>query len=899
MKKLISSIVSFVICYVALAQTPQSFSYQAVVRDAGGNVLQSQSVGFKLSIISGSVSGTVVYTETHNVTTNTFGIVTLNVGSGTATYGTFSTINWAVASHFIKVEADPTGGTSYLNMGTTQLLSVPYALNSAKSDYSSVAGTANYVGGTGINVTGSTITNTSPNQTVTLTNGTGISITGSYPAFTVTNSSQNATHTGDVTGSGALTISTNAVTTTKIADGNVTAVKLNSMAATSGQALKFNGTNWAPAADLNSGTPAGLNKAIQFNNAGVFGGNSKLIWDNSNERLGVGTASPLGRMVVQGSATALATEPLFEVKNKAGQTVFVVYEDSVNVFVNDDAIQSNRGGFAVSGRNSSKSFTHNYLKVTPDSTRIFTGDTIAGFGVENIGASSSTSYMRLTPSNYFIGHESGQNIDVAGGGLYNNFFGYETGFSNTTGNSNVFIGYQTGFNNMTGNGNTAFGTQSLFSNISGDDNTAIGYNALLYNQTGQNNVATGGFSLSANTDGSENSAFGYAALYSNTSGGYNTAIGTQSLGSNIIGAENTALGAFALYSNTSGSYNTASGTQSLFSNSVGTENTALGTNTLYSNTSGSYNTAIGTLSLIDNTIGTYNTASGAHSLYSNISGSFNTAIGNESLFKNTSGSDNTAVGSNSLDSNTTGAYNTALGIFSLLQNTSGSYNAAIGTNSLQSNTIGTYNTALGTYSLLGNTTGTYNTALGCSAFQSGAAYTNSTAIGYQAPINASNQVRLGNGAVLTLYCMAAYVGTVGVTNRDLYVDNTGKIGYVASSKRYKNNITNMENVNWLYDLRPVNYTYKNDSTNRKQFGLIAEEVEKLNSLFVSYNPDGTVETVNYSSLISPMLKAIQDLKLENNSLKTKNSEIDNLKVEIEILNKQVEDLTNLVKDIYK
>ncbi len=644
MKKIILSIFCIAASIATYSQSPQSFQYQAVVRDASGNVLLSQAVGFKLSIISGSVSGTVVYTEIHNVTTNTFGIVTLNVGSGTATYGTFSSINWNTASHFIKVEADPTGGTSYLNMGTTQLLSVPYALNAAKSDYSSVAGTANYVAGTGINVTGSTITNTDPNQIVTMTSGTGISITGSYPTFTVNNSSPNTTHTGDVTGSGALTIANNAVTTLKIADGNITAVKLNSMAATNGQTLKFNGTNWAPSADLNSGTPAGLNKTIQFNNAGVFGGNSKLIWDNSNERFGVGTASPLGRMVVQGSATALATEPLFEVKNKLGQTVFVVYQDSVNVFVNDDAIQSNRGGFAVSGRNNAKGFTHNYLKVTPDSTRIFTGDTLAGFGVGNIGASSSTSYMRLTPSNYFIGHESGQNIDVAGGGLYNNFMGYQAGLMNTSGMSNVLVGYQTGFNNMTGNGNTAVGTQSLLFNNFGNYNTAIGFNALTYNQTGEGNVATGVLSLTQNTTGSYNSAFGSEALMSNIGASNNSAFGYFALGYNTSGSENTAVGTWSLYSNTIGTYNTALGAMSLYKNTTGDYNTSIGASSLDSNTTGAYNTALGTVSLLNNTIGTENTASGYASLLNVTTGSYNSSYGFNALSNNITGNSNSSFG---------------------------------------------------------------------------------------------------------------------------------------------------------------------------------------------------------------------------------------------------------------
>ncbi|MFA6177347.1 MAG: tail fiber domain-containing protein [Candidatus Paceibacterota bacterium] len=114
----------------------------------------------------------------------------------------------------------------------------------------------------------------------------------------------------------------------------------------------------------------------------------------------------------------------------------------------------------------------------------------------------------------------------------------------------------------------------------------------------------------------------------------------------------------------------------------------------------------------------------------------------------------------------------------------------------------------------------------------------------------------GNVLILPTYSV-----TVGATNRDLYIDNTGKIGYVSSAERYKKDISNMENISWLYDLRPVNYVYKNDSLGRKQYGLIAEEVDKVNPLFVSYNDQGQPETVQYSMFAPVLIKAIQELNL--------------------------------------
>jgi len=112
MKKITLAVFCAAISLLSLGQAPQSFQYQAVVRDAGGTALQNQAVNFQLSIISDSTNGPVEYVETHTGTlTNNFGIVTLSVGSGTTT-DNFAGINWGIAPHFIKVEADPTGGTS-------------------------------------------------------------------------------------------------------------------------------------------------------------------------------------------------------------------------------------------------------------------------------------------------------------------------------------------------------------------------------------------------------------------------------------------------------------------------------------------------------------------------------------------------------------------------------------------------------------------------------------------------------------------------------------------------------------------------------------------------------------------------------------------------------------------
>jgi hypothetical protein len=113
------------------AQAPQKMSYQAVIRNSSNALVPSTSVGMQISILQGSASGTAVYVETQTVSTNANGLVSLEIGSGTAVTGTFAGINWATGPYFIKTETDPTGGTAYTIVGTTELMSVPYALFSA------------------------------------------------------------------------------------------------------------------------------------------------------------------------------------------------------------------------------------------------------------------------------------------------------------------------------------------------------------------------------------------------------------------------------------------------------------------------------------------------------------------------------------------------------------------------------------------------------------------------------------------------------------------------------------------------------------------------------------------------------------------------------------------------
>lgn len=125
---------SFVMIFVNMyAQAPQNMSYQAVIRDSNNNLVTTTAVGMQVSILQGSATGTAVFVETHTATTNANGLLTIEIGAGSSVVGTFSLINWENGPYFIKTETDPAGGTNYSITGTSQLLSVPYALYAQNS----------------------------------------------------------------------------------------------------------------------------------------------------------------------------------------------------------------------------------------------------------------------------------------------------------------------------------------------------------------------------------------------------------------------------------------------------------------------------------------------------------------------------------------------------------------------------------------------------------------------------------------------------------------------------------------------------------------------------------------------------------------------------------------------
>lgn len=150
----ITLLLMLLISTLSIAQTPDAFNYQSAVRDGAGDILASQNIGVEIQIRQGGATGTTVYTETHNVTTNAYGIFDLAVGTGT-TSDTFSAIAWDTNTYWMQVSIDATGGTTYSLLGASQLLSVPYAINSKTDNDWNVTGNnmvSNVSGNVGIGV---------------------------------------------------------------------------------------------------------------------------------------------------------------------------------------------------------------------------------------------------------------------------------------------------------------------------------------------------------------------------------------------------------------------------------------------------------------------------------------------------------------------------------------------------------------------------------------------------------------------------------------------------------------------------------------------------------------------------------------------------------------------------
>ena len=289
---------------------------------------------------------------------------------------------------------------------------------------------------------------------------------------------------------------------------------------------------------------------------------------------------------------------------------------------------------------------------------------------------------------------------------------------------------------------------------------------------------------------------------------------------------------------------------------------------------------------------------------SNTTGNDNTAIGFEALNRSTTAANNTAIGYQSLLLSTTGVNNTATGFQSLVNNTTGNSNTATGLSSLNSNTTGADNTAYGAGALSGNTTGNFNIALGLNAGLNLTTGDRNIDIGNVGSMLAeSNTIRLGNSSDHLAAFIAGIRGTT-TGNADaipVVIDSAGQLGTVSSSQRFKKEIKPMDQTSEaILGLKPVTFHYKSDAKSTPQFGLIAEEVAKVDPDLVVRDAQGEIYTVRYDAvnamLLNEFLKEHRKVQEQEGQMQKEEATIAQLKATVAQQQKGMEVLAANLKE---
>ncbi len=433
-------------------QVPQSYKYQAVARDGSGNIIANVTVSLRITIVTGSPNGSVLYRETHNPVTNQFGLFSVEIGKGNIIFGDFSTISWGTNIYFMKTELDDSGGSSYTHMGTSQLLSVPYALYSENTEN---------VDDADADPTNEFQTISKAGSTVTLSDGGGnfnddVDDADNNPA----NEFQAISRLGtDVTlsdGGGTVSVEDN---------DNDPANEFQIISkAGSTVTLSDGGGSFTDEVDDADNNPTNEFQTISRLGTDVTlsdGGGTVSVADNDND-----ATNELQALSLIGNN--LSIKP-------AGNTVII----------------PTGGAAAINDLTDGKT----------DNTSVFLG---SGAGINDDGTGNS---------NVAVGIEA---LFANTSGWLNTAIGYQALNKNTIGESNTAVGKQSLLENTLGKHNTAFGCNAASSNTSGMNNTAIGYSANRYNQIGTNNTIIGYEAGSGNLphNKSGNIFLGFQAGYS-------------------------------------------------------------------------------------------------------------------------------------------------------------------------------------------------------------------------------------------------------------------------------------------------------------------------------------------------------------------------------------------------
>ncbi|MDZ7738200.1 MAG: tail fiber domain-containing protein [Bacteroidales bacterium] len=914
MRTIFTTIILIAICAVhsVFAQAPQELNYQAVVRDASGNPIASTTVGVKLSILQGSSSGSPVCIEEFSPATNAYGLVTLEIGS--VNNVDFEAIDWSAGPYFLKVEIDQAGGTSYTEVGTSQLLSVPYALHALT--------VGNFEGEIIIDNTGP-----APNseQVRFYSNGSEMSRLQSYTSdelnammvFSNISSGTLEEHMR-LTSTGNLGIGTSS-------PGHTLDVRSNS----SDQQIADNDvfiSNMFGYHDNGLLVHTGFNDGIdiaRFSSIGFGFVEVPRLVIKDNGFVGIGTVTPVTKLTIDNGT---------DVNSSSGGFLQLGASNDYNIGIDNNEIQGRNNGVSsyLSLQNEGGELNVHFqqaletrfvvrengnvgigasaptgrLEVATGSTwsdetplfevknsdgtpvfavynngvRILVEDDPAkkgskgGFaigGFDRTKAGSTVEFMRITPDSIRFNINNSTSKGPKGGfaiggfdrtkGLIGEDFMYITPTSSSSGQYNTFFGYQSGYNNLSGSRNYFSGYRAGYTNRYGDNNIFIG------RESGYNHNPPSGTAA-----GDNNIFIGNSSGYSTSSGGThatdNIFIGNYS-GYQTRSNQNVMIG------NEAGRYNT-SGVQLVFlgnragNKSTGDYNVFIGDNTAINNTSGSSNTAVGAVSGTKLTTTSDNAFFGAFAGYgygTGTLGSRNVFLGSGSgyAYNGSIGSDNVFIGYRA-------GYKSS--------KSGGSGNVFIGSNVGKS--------ATGS-NLLYIDNSDDLTPLIYGDFATDRININGEMWVYGDGVE--NYALVTNGGVHATRSLYVYKGAA-----------TNGSWQISSDIRYKNNIRPIEDaLDIIESISGVRFDFNTvdfqdmEFSDKPQVGVIAQEIEKVLPELVTEDEDG-YKAVAYDKLTSVLIQAVKEqqvqIQSQNNRielLEKKSDEVEKLRGEIALLQQVV------------
>ena len=863
----IKTIIFFTLLLLTIQSFSQSFSYQGVLRNTAGEVLDNQSVGVEFKILQGSASGSNVYQETHSVTTDAYGIVSLSVGKGTVVSGNFSAINWSTQDHWLEVAADITGGTFYEVLGSTQLQGVPYASYAATSGDKAFSTTSNVTSNTNGNtatddfVFGSSQLDNDPNTT---DDDARMFFDKSKGAFRVGTTRDDPEETGDERWDDAnVGVRSIAIGTDNLASGQGAVTIGNESMATADDAISIGGIAdglVSVAVGSRATTKANFSTALGMGSLSTSFGQVSLGINNTDLGGSVNSFVATDPLLVIGNGSSFLNTKNALVMLKNGNT-------TLNGQLTLDADNTGAGrGYTLPSQDGSA----NQVLSTDGAGTV---NWVNATSTDDLGNHIATQALVL----------SGNDIYFRGNGDVNHGLGwFGTGklFSAKNIDGPVLYGFQGG-----GLGTTFNDEQRLAIEWKSDRSVTISNAYTLPNTAGTANqiMSTDGsgnvswktpetVNVIADADGNtkiqveetandniirfESNGTEIAQMSKNANGDLifntitsNVIIG-QETGSSNTGDSNVFIGRAAARLNSTGRRNVSIGNQSGFSLTEGTNNVYVGAIAGRDNSTGSRNTFIGdgagaTTGGNSNTM--IGTATGGTS-----SGSSNVVIGDSAAGAAALVTGNTIVG-------------TAAGV-----NAAGSSNVFLGNwagaNEIGSNKLFIENSATALPLIYGefdtdkviiNGTLTSTGVLSANSgiYLPGAFGPDATYVG-----TSGNSISFGHSG--------ASEDFIGYANNNFYFRDSPGGGDTAqpsvyaqsfptySSRRWKHNINDIKDALVIVSqLRGVTYTWNETHGGFDDFGFIAEEVNKVLPQAAKKGEDGEVDGVDYGRITPYLVEA--------------------------------------------